>query len=161
MRFQCDFASQSRIKTLYRQFLKRRKTVSKQFWYAFSPLWYSLHCWSAPANQRWRSLRPPLRYRHRPPHPTASPTASPVSTTVPTPEPVWIFQTGAAIWGMPAISNGTVYFGSDDGNLYTVDAQNGSLRWKFLTQGIVRSRPAIVGELVTLPLPRLKNGPSA
>ena len=79
--------------------------------------------------------------------PTASPTASPGPTMVPRPEAVWILQTGAAIWGTPAISDGTVYFGSDDGNLYAVDTKNGSLRWKFLTQGIVRSRPAIVGAL--------------
>ena len=80
--------------------------------------------------------------------PSALPIASPVPATVPTPEAAWIFQTGASIWGTPAISNGTVFFGSDDGNLYAVDAQNGDLKWKFLTQGIVRSRPAIEGELV-------------
>ena len=80
--------------------------------------------------------------------PTTLPISRPVPTTVPTPEAVWTYKTGAAIWGTPAISDGTVYFGSDDGNLYAVDGQNGSLRWMFLTQGIVRSRPAISGELV-------------
>jgi hypothetical protein len=80
--------------------------------------------------------------------PTASPTASPVPTKVPTPEAMWAYKTGGAIWGAPAVNDGTVYFGSDDGNLYAVDAQNGSLRWKFPSQGIVRSRPAILGGLV-------------
>ena len=80
--------------------------------------------------------------------PTASPTASPVPTQGSPPEPLWAFQTGGAIWGASAISDGTVYFGSDDGNLYAVDGQYGSLRWKVLTQGIVRSRPAIFGALV-------------
>jgi outer membrane protein assembly factor BamB len=117
--------------------------MSKQFWYAFSSLVLVALLVSA--------CQPTVAVTETPttaPLPTVSPTASPVSTTVPTPEAVWTFQTGAAIWGTPAISDGTVYFGSDDGNLYAVDAQNGSLRWKFLTQGIVRSRPAIVGELV-------------
>jgi outer membrane protein assembly factor BamB len=61
---------------------------------------------------------------------------------------MWTYKTGAAVWGTPAVSDGTVYFGSDDGNLFAVDAQNGSLRWKFLSQGIVRSRPALLGGLV-------------
>ena len=69
-------------------------------------------------------------------------------TPVPLPQPLWSFQTGAAIWGTPAISDGTVDFGSDDGNLYAVEAQTGSLTWKFTTQGIVRSQPAIAGGLV-------------
>jgi len=67
---------------------------------------------------------------------------------VPAPEAVWIYKTGAAIWGTPAISDGTVYFGSDDHNLYAVEAQTGLLKWKFATQGLVRSRPAIIAGLV-------------
>jgi outer membrane protein assembly factor BamB len=80
--------------------------------------------------------------------PTALPTASPIPTTVSTPEAVWTYKTGGAIWGTPAISNGTVYFGSDDGNLYAVDSQKGDLKWKFPSQGIIRSRPSIFGGLV-------------
>ena len=92
------------------------------------------------------------------PSPTASPTMvsspsvsrtpRPVPTMVPTPEAVWILETGAPIWGTPAISDGTIYFGSDDGNLYAVDAQNCVLKWKFLTQGFVRSQPAISGGMI-------------
>ena len=80
--------------------------------------------------------------------PIASPTAKLVPTQVSPPEPLWAFQTGGAIWGASVISDGTVFFGSDDGNLYAVNAQNGNLTWKILTKGIVRSRPAIFGELV-------------
>jgi outer membrane protein assembly factor BamB len=82
------------------------------------------------------------------PSPTVARTARPVPTKVPSPETVWTFGTGAPIWGTPAISDGPVYFGSDDGNLYAVDALTGGLKWKFLTQGFVRSQPAIVGGLV-------------
>jgi outer membrane protein assembly factor BamB len=80
--------------------------------------------------------------------PTVSPTANPVPTTVPTPEVVWNYETGAAIWGTPTINDDTVYFGSDDGKLYAVDAQTGSPRWEFPTQGFVRSQPAVMGEMV-------------
>jgi outer membrane protein assembly factor BamB len=79
---------------------------------------------------------------------TTLPSAGPVPTKVPTPEAVWTYETGAPIWGTPAISDGTIIFGSDDGNLYAVNALTGGLKWKFLTQGIVRSKPAIVGGLV-------------
>ncbi|MFI5192584.1 MAG: PQQ-binding-like beta-propeller repeat protein [Chitinophagales bacterium] len=36
----------------------------------------------------------------------------------------------------------TVYFGSSDGNLYAVNARNGSLKWKFKTGGILHTSPA-------------------
>ena len=82
-----------------------------------------------------------------PPSPTVTPVASQpprVGELV----PLWTFQTRGAIWGTPAVSDGTVYVGSDDGNLYAVDSRSGSLQWKFATQGIIRSRPAVVGNLV-------------
>ncbi len=67
---------------------------------------------------------------------------TPTSTPVP-PDAVWSFQTKGAIWGIPTVSDGQVFIGSDDGNLYAVDARTGKLTWQFATQGIVRSRPAI------------------
>jgi len=43
----------------------------------------------------------------------------------------------------PAISNGTVYFGSGDGNVYALDAASGDLKWKFQAGDVVHSSPAI------------------
>ena len=43
----------------------------------------------------------------------------------------------------PAIWNGTVYFGSGDGNVYAVDANTGALKWKFKTGDVVHASPAI------------------
>jgi outer membrane protein assembly factor BamB len=74
--------------------------------------------------------------------------ATPSPTSAPPPEALWSFQTQGAIWGTPSVSGGTVYFGSDDGNLYAVNAQTGRLIWKFATLGIVRSQPAVAGGLV-------------
>jgi len=79
---------------------------------------------------------------------TASPASSPIPATVPAPEPAWTCQTEGAIWSTPSLTAGVVYFGSDDGNLYALDAQTGRLKWKFLTQGMGRSRPAVAGDLI-------------
>jgi eukaryotic-like serine/threonine-protein kinase len=37
----------------------------------------------------------------------------------------------------------TVYFGSSDGNLYALNAKEGSLKWKFKTNGIIHTSPAV------------------
>lgn len=44
--------------------------------------------------------------------------------------------------------NKVLYIGSDDGNLYALDAGSGSLRWKFNTGGSVRSSPALADGVV-------------
>lgn len=43
----------------------------------------------------------------------------------------------------PAVWNGAVYFGSSDGNVYSLDATSGELKWKFHTGDVVHSSPAI------------------
>ena len=50
---------------------------------------------------------------------------------VPTGKIKWSFQTGNKIRSTPALCNGVVYFGSDDGHLYALDAQTGKLKWRF------------------------------
>jgi outer membrane protein assembly factor BamB len=44
--------------------------------------------------------------------------------------------------------NGSVYFGSTDGNVYCVDINRGKLRWRFSTGGMVISSPAIANGLL-------------
>ncbi len=39
-------------------------------------------------------------------------------------------------------NNLTIYFGSSDGNLYAVQANDGKLKWKFKTNGIIHTSPA-------------------
>jgi len=56
---------------------------------------------------------------------------------------LWKFETGGQIWSTPAVDDGTIFFGSDDGNLYAVDLATAEPIWKFSTGGIVRSRCAI------------------
>lgn len=79
--------------------------------------------------------------------PSPSPPA-PTSTQLPFYQLLWIYQTGGAIWGTALISNGIAYVGSDDGNLYALEARTGDLKWKFHTGGLVRSRPVIFNGLI-------------
>jgi outer membrane protein assembly factor BamB len=57
----------------------------------------------------------------------------------------WEFQTGArGVFSSPAIgSDGTVYVGSDDANVYALNGATGAKKWKFQTGGYVYSSPAI------------------
>ena len=48
----------------------------------------------------------------------------------------------------PAVANGKVYFGSGDGGVYAVDAQSGTLQWKFSTNDVVHASPAVVNNTV-------------
>ncbi len=43
----------------------------------------------------------------------------------------WVFTTDGAVRIAPAIAEGRVYFGSDDGHAYCLDARTGGLVWKF------------------------------
>ena len=58
----------------------------------------------------------------------------------------WSFPTGNRIVSSPVLHAGTVYFGSDDGNVYAVEAASGRQRWKRATKGPVPSTPAIAGD---------------
>ena len=52
----------------------------------------------------------------------------------------WKFETGDWIHSTPAIdTNGTVYFGSNDGNLYAMSGQSGEMQWSFQTGGGIGS----------------------
>jgi len=48
----------------------------------------------------------------------------------------------------PSIWQGTVYFGSGDGNIYALDAASGVLKWKFKTGDVVHSSPTIAGGIL-------------
>ncbi len=64
----------------------------------------------------------------------------------------WLFSTnpddptggGAPIVSCAGFFEGNVLFGSHDNNLYCLNAANGSLVWKFATEGMVNCSPAIV-----------------
>ena len=60
----------------------------------------------------------------------------------------WRFATGDRVVSSPVFSDGVLYFGGDDGNVYAVDAASGRQKWKFATRGPVPCTPAVAAGLV-------------
>ncbi len=68
---------------------------------------------------------------------------SPFSTASDTGVQKWKFTTGGLVLSSPAAgTDGAIYVGSDDGNLYAVNP-DGNQKWKFTTADRVRSSPAV------------------
>ena len=51
---------------------------------------------------------------------------------------LWTFTTDGPVRIAPAVADGNVYFGSDDGAAYCLDAKTGNLVWKFNPRGDYR-----------------------
>jgi outer membrane protein assembly factor BamB len=60
----------------------------------------------------------------------------------------WSFTTGSGVSSSPAVVNGVVYVGSDDSNVYALNANGGSKLWSFATGGSVLTSPAVANGLV-------------
>jgi len=63
----------------------------------------------------------------------------------------WKFATGNRVASSPVWHEDTLYFGSDDGSVYAVDAAGGRQKWRFVTRGPVPATPAVSGGLVYFP----------
>jgi len=58
----------------------------------------------------------------------------------------WMVETGGEVYSSPVTGEeGTVYIGSDDKNLYSINPE-GKVNWKFKTEGKIRSTPAVTIE---------------
>ncbi len=56
----------------------------------------------------------------------------------------WFFATGGPVISSPAIAkDGTVYVGSNDGNLYAVNGSTGTANWAFSAGAAIESSPTI------------------
>lgn len=60
----------------------------------------------------------------------------------------WRFKTAGKIRSSPVYAAGIVLVGSEDGNLYAVDAKNGNKIWKVFTGGDLSSSPAVANDVV-------------
>jgi outer membrane protein assembly factor BamB len=65
----------------------------------------------------------------------------------------WAFQTGAAVYGSPAVAQvpgtpPTVYIGSEDGRFYALDARTGKVRWTYEIGGPVPGTATVIGHTV-------------
>lgn len=59
----------------------------------------------------------------------------------------WKFPIGGSV-SSPAVSNGTVYIGSGNNNLYAINSNSGTLKWKFETDKGISSSPAVSNGIV-------------
>ena len=82
-------------------------------------------------------------FNHDPTHTGYSTSTAPHTNQI-----LWTYKTNDAVKTSPAVVNGTVYVGSDDGYVYALSAANGSLIWKYNTYGPVQSSPAVVDGVV-------------
>jgi len=60
--------------------------------------------------------------------------------------PIGVYD--SAIASSPAVVNGVVYFGSEDGNVYALNASTGAKLWSFTTGNFVYSSPAVANGVV-------------
>jgi outer membrane protein assembly factor BamB/tRNA A-37 threonylcarbamoyl transferase component Bud32 len=102
-----------------------------------------------------QEMRAALEASRRPPAEQAAPVStvalSPVETPVTSTEeiaPYWVFACEDEVRSSPTVSDGVVYVGSYDYNLYAVDAQHGKFVWKYPTEDVISSSPYVWDELV-------------
>lgn len=48
------------------------------------------------------------------------------------------------------LQNETIYFGSSDGNVYAIHAKDGTLKWKFATNGVIHTSPLLYKNTIYL-----------
>ena len=85
-------------------------------------------------------------YRHDP-QGTGSTTNPALSNSL-----IWNFNTRDKIHSSPAIANGIVYQGSNDGYIYALNATSGSLIWQYNTASQIESSPAVANGILYIGL---------
>lgn len=58
-------------------------------------------------------------------------------------KPLWAFQCEDEIRGTPLYYEGDIFIGSYDHNLYSLNAAEGKMNWKYATDGGIVTRPAV------------------
>jgi eukaryotic-like serine/threonine-protein kinase len=61
---------------------------------------------------------------------------------------LWNYTTDSSVDSSPAVAEGIVYVGCEDGNLFALNATDGNKLWSYNTPGGVDSSPAVVGGVV-------------
>jgi outer membrane protein assembly factor BamB len=60
----------------------------------------------------------------------------------------WSYTTGGGVYSSPAVANGVVYVGSEDNNVYALNAKTGALLWNYTTGNSIDSSPAVANGVV-------------
>lgn len=56
----------------------------------------------------------------------------------------WSFETGGTVRSSPVVADEMVYIGSDDGNVYALNGENGNTAWQFETDDSVSGSASVV-----------------
>ena len=67
---------------------------------------------------------------------------------MPTNTELWRFTTKGSVTSSPVLSEGVVYVGSGENNLYAIDAMTGEDKWRFATKDSVTSSPVVSNGVV-------------
>lgn len=62
----------------------------------------------------------------------------------------WAYPTPDWVWGAPAVADGVVYFGDLKGNVFALNAADGSLVWQKPVTGPVQTSPVVADDVVYL-----------
>ncbi|MGW0879286.1 outer membrane protein assembly factor BamB family protein [Streptomyces sp. NPDC002671] len=68
---------------------------------------------------------------------------TPTAHNTPDPRVRWRFTTGGPVMSSPTVTDGVVYVGSDDKNVYALDATTGKRKWHYLTGDKVEGAPTV------------------
>jgi outer membrane protein assembly factor BamB len=82
------------------------------------------------------------------------------STAPRTNQTLWTYATGGAVETSPAVVDDMVYIGSDDEEVYAMNATTGALVWNYTTSGMVLSSPAVADGKVFVDSQFYQPGPS-
>jgi outer membrane protein assembly factor BamB len=63
-------------------------------------------------------------------------------------EATWRIETGGQISASPAIADGTLYVGNNDGSLFAIDVASGQVLWKAQVPNPLMSDPLVYGDVV-------------
>ena len=61
----------------------------------------------------------------------------------------WVFKAGGSINSVPTIDKKRVYFGANDGILYAVNIEDGSLDWYFESDSTIQSTVTLYKDVIT------------
>ncbi|MBO9325048.1 MAG: serine/threonine-protein kinase [Roseiflexus sp.] len=106
--------------------------------------------WASAEEMRLALLQTPTLRTHSSGVATAGKVAALRFSNVPTTELIWRFVCEDEVRSSPCVSNGMVFVGCYDTNLYAVDAGRGEFRWKYATEGGISSSPAVWNDIVVV-----------
>jgi len=106
--------------------------------------------WASAEEMRLALLQTPTLRTHSDGATTAKKVALLRVSSAPTTELVWRFVCEDEVRSSPCVSNGMVFVGCYDTNLYAVDAGRGEFRWKYATEGGISSSPAVWNDIVVV-----------